>query len=66
MFFDEVIPSDREVFVRVLPEDNHTLVLFMLYPEFTTDPLPSEQPLHQTHPNLIPQGHGFPTHGRNT
>ena len=48
VFFDEMAPPDRTMFIRVLPEDNHALALFMLYQDTSTVPPPPAG-------NLFPQ-----------
>ena len=40
VFFDEMAPPDRTMFIRVLPEDNHALTLFMMYQDTSIVPSP--------------------------
>ena len=49
VFFDEITPSDRTKLIRVLPEDNHALTLFMLYKDPSTKPPPPTGDLFSQH-----------------
>ena len=60
VFFDETTPPDRQTFIRVLPEDNHALALFMLYQEATEEPAPPAGDLFPQHlPILFLEGMAY-------
>ena len=54
VFFEDIATTDRAALVRVLPEDGHYLALFMLFPEFTSAPLPIEDDLDSAFAEELP------------